>query len=111
MNRNDIKAKIFSAWFDDKPPAHVAVTLPVMLRVIDDPEIRNYPEGIITIPRDSGIMRFLFPRNVPNPDFLALALEKTGYSESELLAFTSVVEADAHYINAPGIENIPFTWG
>jgi hypothetical protein len=55
-------------------------------------------------------MRLLFPRNSPDPDFLAIALEKTGYTEAELLAFNSSVEGDAHYINYPGLENIPFTW-
>lgn len=110
MNRNDIKARIFPVWFDNTIPSHVAVTMPVMVRVIDDPEIRDYPSGIIVLPPDSGIMRLLFPRNSPDPEFLAIALEKTEYTEAELLAFESSVEGDAHYINSPGIENIPFTW-
>ena len=110
MNRNDIKTRIFPVWFDNTIPSHVAVSMPVMVRVIDDPEIRNYPSGIIVLPPDTGIMRLLFPRNSPDPDFLAIALEKTGYTEAELLAFNRTVEGDAHYINYPGLENIPFTW-
>lgn len=110
MNRQEIKNRIFPVWFDNAIPAHVAVTMPLMVRVIDDPEIRDYPSAVIIIPPDLGLMRLVFPRSAPDPDFLATALEKTGYTEAELLAFECSVEADAHYINAPGIENIPFTW-
>lgn len=109
MNRDEIKQRIFPIWFSAEiPPCHVAVTMPVLMRVVDDMEVRNYPHGMILMPPDSGKMSAIFPRNAPNPEFLALILEKSGYTETELLSFERELIADEYHINYPGMQNIKF---
>ncbi len=110
MNRNDIKMRILPVWFSNVATTHVAVTMPVMTHLVNDHEIQNYPSGIVVLPPESGLMRFLFPRNSPDPELLSIVLEKTGYTETELLGFERSLDGDAYYINYPGIKNIPFTF-